>query len=1078
MVRAEPVSNGCATPPFRMAALLGEADQRRSGTAQQDHLRRSPSRLLIVAAAGYGKTTALQEMAGVAGTYRHAADLVARRKEGDDVDGLRSEGEAAPVLLVDDACALAAPDQYRLLQFLDGLPASVRVVLAARRPLHPAARACLRGPVFERGPGDLALSQESVARVLAAEHGVDDAALAVEVYEATAGWPALVAFAGDVLARHRDHLLPALTEPGSPAATWVTDQVLGGLPAEVAAGLDLVADLDPVCDQLIHELAAAEPAAETDIYGWLWRTGLLVAHPRYRRAPAGGPARLVPVVAAVLRTRRTRRARLGEPAAVPDRLLTAADWYQRNGLAFPAAAALARAGRTPASDGLIEDRAEEMLAAGDAAAIVTLLASRPVAAFGPRLQRVRADALRMAGDVPAAQRAFGPLLDSARQAGTLDCGLAWRAAMVHYLRADYRAALDLLDAVPPGEEPLDRDCIEWLSCRTNALVMLGAAEHAASSAASCVARAELLGDDRAAAAAHLAAAKTSTGARKESHLGQALTAAERAGDVVQAARVLGNLAHGLLAQARYPEACDIAAQAVRAAERGSPPGILVTALHNWGEALARLGRYDDAALQFRRSVSVCRSLGLDRTAMGLWGLAEIYRQQGRREQSRAAFSEAVRMAQDSAEVQVLVPALAGLARVLLDPPTDAAAAAAAAEEAQRLAPPALAPVALAARGWVALAEGDRDLARERAQAAMEAARSGCAAAALADSSELVAAVATDPAQAAGALSEALRIWESGGAEPAADRIKVLLGQLPGAGGAARAEARDAGRRLMRLGVLAVNGLPLAEFQGAAATVDIRVLGGFEVRVGGKAVPLPAWRSRQARTLVKILVARRGRHITRSELCGLLWPDEDAARTAHRLSVLLSAVRAVLDPERTCPADHYIAADLSGLALNVKYVSIDVEHILQDAEHAASLLRSAERDRAFDVLAEVDAKYRGDAFPDEPYEEWADGLREEARAAWLYALRQLAKLRRSAGQHQDAHGLLVRLLVIDPYDEAAHRALVELLVRSRRHGEARRAFERWSGAMRLLDAPLPDPAVLCGGREPAGHPMTVRAGRAP
>lgn len=97
--------------------------------------------------------------------------------------------------------------------------------------------------------------------------------------------------------------------------------------------------------------------------------------------------------------------------------------------------------------------------------------------------------------------------------------------------------------------------------------------------------------------------------------------------------------------------------------------------------------------------------------------------------------------------------------------------------------------------------------------------------------------------------------------------------------------------------------------------------------------------------MKILVSRRGRHVTRSELCELLWPDDDPARTAHRLSVLLSVVRGVLDPDRSWPADHYVGADLSGLFLDVTHIGIDVEQVLQDAAQAAELLRGGDRTRA-------------------------------------------------------------------------------------------------------------------------------------
>lgn len=1017
--------------------------------------RWSPTRLLIVAAAGYGKTVALEVDSEDGAIYYRAADLAATLGDG----GLRrTTADASPEqLVVDDLCQLSLAAQHQLMQALGALPSDVRISLAARRPLQPATRACLRGPIFERGPSDLALTPEVVAEVLRDEHGVDDAALATQVHEVTAGWPALVHFAGDALARDADQLLAALAEPGTAAATWVREEVLADLPPDVARTLGLAADLDPLSADLFDCLAKATGRrGPGGAFGWLLRTGLLVPHLRHPRGPGRELARVVPVVAAVLAAQRGR----SSAAAADDwpRLQAAARWYERNECSLAAAKVLVRTGRRSRSAALIELRAEEMLAAGEAAEIAALLSSFPATERSPQLQRVFADALRMSGDAPAAGRAFAPLLEEARRAGTWDAGLAWRVAMVHYMLGNYGAALEVLDNVPIDDGQLSRDHIELRACRANVLGMLGAEGEAAAIAAAAVVAAEAVGDDRAVAAAHLAAANTRTGARKEVHLAQALAASQRAGDVVQTTRVLVNQAHGLLAAARYREAHDVAVQALRAARRGSPPGLLVTALHNLGDALTRLGRYDEAAQHFQHSNAVCRRLGLQRTALGLWGLAEIHRQLGQWEQSRTAFEEAVNMGRATAEVQVLVPTLAGLARLLLERSADVPGARARAEEAERLAPPEFASYALGARGWVAIAEGDSDLARQRAADAISAARESRAVDALAEALELSAVVAIEPAESQAALQEALAIWQAGGAQPAADRILVLLGRIPGADGSARSTARDAEKRLVRLGVRAVHQRPLNS-PDAAAAIDVRILGGFELRVGGRVVPVQAWRSRQARTLVKILASRRGRRVSRSEICELLWPEDEAARTAHRLSVLLSVVRSVLDPDRAWPADHYIAADLAGLSLDLTHVSVDVEQLLQDASHAASMLRNGDGELAREILTEVDARYQGDAFEDEPYEEWADGLREEARAAWLRSLRHLANLRIGGGEHQDAVSLLVRLLVADPYDESAHRALVDVLVRAGRHGEARRAFDRWVGAMRSIEAPTPDARVL-------------------
>ena len=139
--------------------------------------------------------------------------------------------------------------------------------------------------------------------------------------------------------------------------------------------------------------------------------------------------------------------------------------------------------------------------------------------------------------------------------------------------------------------------------------------------------------------------------------------------------------------------------------------------------------------------------------------------------------------------------------------------------------------------------------------------------------------------------------------------------------------------------------------------------------------------------------------------------------------------------------------------------MDADGLLHDAADGADLMEAGDDDRARRSSATSTRATYGDAFEDELAEEWADGFREEARAAWLRSLRRLATLRSREGRVDDAQGLLVRLLVADPYDEQVHHMLVRTLARAGRHGEARRAFQRWQDAMRAIEAPLPAPAVL-------------------
>lgn len=971
-----------------------------------------------------------------------------------------AEPPLAPDVGVDDVCRLGDADQVRLARWAAGLP-DVRLSLAARRPLHPeavAVLAALPAPPVARGPADLALTSDQVIRTLRDEHGVGDTDLAYLTYELTAGWPALVQLAGAALDRQgvgRRDLLAALSEPGTAGACWMRDQVLADLPGPAARLLESVADLDPVPEALCVTLAPStgdSPEETVAALRWLATTGLLVADPSRR----SGTLRLVPMLRAVL-TRRAGRA----TQSADTRPIAAAKWYEDNGYPLAAARTLAAAGAASRAAALLEAHGDEMLAAGGAVEVARLAESLPVGARTARLCLVRADALRMAGDVAGAATAFAPLLAEAERARRWPAALAWRAAMLHYMRGDYRGALDLLDRSDRAGQayPADRDDVQVLASRATVLVVLGETERAGAAAAEALAAAAVAGDDQGWAAAHLAAAHIAVGVRRDEHLARALTAAERAGDVVRQARILANQADCLLRDARYPQALRVAARAVRAAEVGGPPGVLVTALHNAGEALTRLGRYDEATLHFERSIQVSHRAGLSRTAPGLYGIGEVNRILGRRQQARIAFEEAAELARAHTEPQILVPALVGLARLLVEcgEPDAALTAATAATCAADSGALCFAAQAQVAHGWVALAACDPVRAQACAEQAVATARACRQADVLAEALELAAAVTGEASLARAALAQAEAIWCRAGAEPAADRVRVLLGRLPGADGPQRWAAREAARRLVALGVPAVDGASLPPVE--AAPVRVRVLGRFDVMVGGQPVPLPAWRSRQARTLLKILIARRGRPVPRGELCELLWPDDEPSRTAHRLSVLLSAVRNVLDPSRQRPADHYLRADPAGVCFDVGRVALDVEDLLRDAAHGLRLAREGHPERAREILTEVDAAYRGDAFDDEPYEEWADGLREEARAVWLRALRELADLCRRAGDLDQAATTLVRLLVADAYDEPAHRALVEVLRRAGRHGEAQRAFERWAGAMRSIDAPVPTVAVL-------------------
>lgn len=219
-------------------------------------------------------------------------------------------------------------------------------------------------------------------------------------------------------------------------------------------------------------------------------------------------------------------------------------------------------------------------------------------------------------------------------------------------------------------------------------------------------------------------------------------------------------------------------------------------------------------------------------------------------------------------------------------------------------------------------------------------------------------------------------------------------------------------------------------QARPSRVRIRTLGRFAVEVDGQEVAVSAWGSRLSRQLCKRLVAARGWPVTREELIDFLWPGEtDMGRLGARLSVQLSAVRRVLNGG--------VIADRQSVRLNMDEVSVDLEDLYRSSTDP-----------------DVVAVYTGEFLPDDVYEDWTRGVRDEARTRFVTAARRLCAAHASDGLHENVATLARRLVALDRYDTDAHRVLVDALMAMGEKGEAERAHRHWADAMAELDIDVP------------------------
>jgi DNA-binding SARP family transcriptional activator len=220
---------------------------------------------------------------------------------------------------------------------------------------------------------------------------------------------------------------------------------------------------------------------------------------------------------------------------------------------------------------------------------------------------------------------------------------------------------------------------------------------------------------------------------------------------------------------------------------------------------------------------------------------------------------------------------------------------------------------------------------------------------------------------------------------------------------------------------------------------------------GSAVPPAAWQSRKARDLLKFLIARRGRATPRELLAEALWPGDDPDRLGNRLSVALSTLRSVLDPERQFGQDTFVRTDRESVLLDLDTVLVDVEVLLREAPEALVLRATGRSDEARERLEYVASLYTGDFLEEDPYSDWAVSLREEGRATYVAVARALAEDAAVAGDTDAAASHFLRILGQDGYDESAHLGLVRALDAGGRRGEARRAYRAYVGRMEEVGA---------------------------
>jgi len=213
-----------------------------------------------------------------------------------------------------------------------------------------------------------------------------------------------------------------------------------------------------------------------------------------------------------------------------------------------------------------------------------------------------------------------------------------------------------------------------------------------------------------------------------------------------------------------------------------------------------------------------------------------------------------------------------------------------------------------------------------------------------------------------------------------------------------------------------------------------VLGGFEARLAsGAALRLP---TKKARALLGYLAVRPGQPQPRDKLATLLWGDSGDVQARTSLRQSLAILKKALAPATPSP----LLIEGSNVTLDPAAVEVDVatfERLVAAGTPAAFeeavALYEGELLEGFDAIAQ-------------PFEEWLLVERERLRELALEALAKLLRHQSEARASERAIQTALRLLALDPLQEAVHRTLMRLYARHGRRANALRQYQVCVGVL--------------------------------
>jgi predicted ATPase/DNA-binding SARP family transcriptional activator len=215
-------------------------------------------------------------------------------------------------------------------------------------------------------------------------------------------------------------------------------------------------------------------------------------------------------------------------------------------------------------------------------------------------------------------------------------------------------------------------------------------------------------------------------------------------------------------------------------------------------------------------------------------------------------------------------------------------------------------------------------------------------------------------------------------------------------------------------------------------VRVTMLGGFDIKVDGVAVPASVWRLKKARSLVKLLALSEGNSMHRDAVVDALWPGLKAASGTNNLHQALHAARRALA---------VAGASEDVLRLRDGIVALRPDGgLTTDIGDLEKQLEAAVAANDLDSLLDVATRCADGLLPEDRYEDWARPYQDHITDLRRRAVLALAHGLTAEGRAYEAARALEPLAEARPTDEELHRTLMAAYDASGRRWDAVAVYE--------------------------------------